>query len=181
MINLLPLLEKKEIEQEKNWKIMTILGILFLVFLAFLSLVLFLTKTYLSQKAMAQKILVERKEEKLNMLALQQFEEKIKQGNLILAELKAFYQQQPYFIETIKEISQTLPQGVYLTSLSLKSQLPKEQKIECRLLGFSPIRESLKKFKGNLEKANFKNVFFPPITWVKPTDINFSATFQIEL
>lgn len=182
MINLLPLREKKENEQEENWKIVLVLGILVLVFLFSLSLILFSIKVYISREVAAQKILFEQKETELKTPQARQFEEKIKQSNLILAELKSFYQQAPYLTEVIERISKALPQDVYLTNLSLDSQPLERRELQCRLLGFSPSREALVEFKENLEKDNnFKNVYFPPINWVKPIDIDFSVTFQIVL
>jgi len=182
MINLLPLREKKEIEMEENWKIVLILGFSVLVFLFSLFLILFSIKIHISNKTAAQKILLEQKEAELKTPQMQRLEEKIKQSNLIFAELKSFYQQAPNLTEAIERISKALPQGVNLTNLSLTSQLPERQELECRLLGFSSSREVLVEFKENLEKDNnFKNVYFPPINWIKPIDIDFTATFQIKL
>lgn len=182
MINLLPQQERKENELEKKWKLVLILGIFLLIFLTFLSLILFSIKVYISWEVDAQKIFLEQKEIKLKTPQMQQFEEKIKQSNLTLAELKSFYQKNPYLIDIIGRISKTLPYGLYMVNLSLASHLPERQEIECRILGFSPTRELLVEFKENLEKEKiFKNIYFPPISWVEPIDINFSVTFQVAL
>ncbi len=182
MINLLPLKEKEGLIEEEKWKIVLVLGVLILFFLFSLFLILFSIKIHISERTAVQKILLEQKEAELKTPQMLPLKEKIKQSNLILAELKSFYQQQPYLTEVIERISKALPQGVNLTNLSLISRFPEKKELEGRLLGFSPSREVLVKFKENLEKDNnFKNVYFPPINWVKPIDIDFTVTFQIEL
>ena len=183
MINLLPPQIKKEHKELKKFKRILILISLFLFFGLFLSLILFLIKNHISQQAMAQKILFEQKEVELKeLLGQREFEEIIKQNNLIFTQLKSFYQQQPNLTEIIEKIDKTLPEGIYLTELSLSSQLPEKRIIECRLTGFSPSREKLIEFKENLkQEKNFKEVYFYPGNWLEKVDINFLVNFQIEI
>ena len=55
----------------------------------------------------------------------------------------------------------------------------KTEDFSASLRGFSPDREYLSQFKKNLESnASFKDVNFPPSTWVKPRDIEFSISFK---
>ena len=182
MINLLPLREKKENEQEENWKIVLVLGILVLVFLFSLSLILFSIKISVVGQTTAQEILLSQKEKEINMPQVLELEEKIKKNNLTFSKLKTFYLKNPDLTETLERISKTLPPAAYLTGLSLIFQPEKEQAWTCSLSGFSPSREILIKFKENLEKEkDFKEIHFPPANWLEPTDINFSVSFQIAL
>jgi Tfp pilus assembly protein PilN len=182
MINLLPPQIKKEVEEEKIFKIILILGTLFLFFLLFLSLFLFLIKIYISQEIKTKKTLFEQKQAELILPTQKGFEEIIKKNNLILAQLNSFYKEQPYLTEIIEKIYKTLPDGFYLTKISLTSQLPEKRIISCRLSGFSPNRKKLIEFRENLKKEDaFKNILFPLDVWINPNDINFSVSFEKKL
>lgn len=50
---------------------------------------------------------------------------------------------------------------------------------QIQLSGWAKSRQELFNFKKALEdEKNFKEVYFSPDSWVKPTDINFSLNFQ---
>lgn len=190
MINLLPSQHKKELKQEKSWKIVLILSILFLIFLICLTLVLFFIKTFFSNQLIIQRSLFSQEEKRFQELQIQNLEERIIVTNQIFSKLGSFYRGQTNFTRILEKISQTLPPGIYLTNLSIipfleeKEEKSKEkilkQGLNISLSGFAPTREDLLKFKKNLEKEElFKEIHFPPLSWVKPTDINFSITFKI--
>ena len=173
MINLLPPQYKAELKEEENWKLTLILSILFLIFLVCSALILFSIKASISGQVEAQKILLLQEEKKFEESQIQNLEEKITVSNQALLKLNSFYQSQTTSTEILEKISETLPTGVYLTILNFNPA-------QISLFGFSPNREILLEFKQNLEKEQtFGEIYFPPSSWVKPTDIDFSVNFKI--
>jgi len=180
MINLLPQKQKDELKQEENFKLTLILGIVTLASLICFALILFSIKISIGGQLSYQKIFLEQK--KAESSQLQNLEEKMKSLNSILKELNSFYQNEANLVEVSRLISGFLPREVYLTTLHFNKAagLEKEKYSgEVFLAGFAPSRETLTVFKKNLEKE-FKEVYFPPENWVKPTDISFTATFKLK-
>jgi len=173
MINLLPEEEKKVLEMEENWRLVSILEILGLVFFLCLILVLFSIKISVSGKLESQKILVDVKEKQLKVSEIQVLREEIKMINQELFKLETFYQQQFSLVEILEKISKNIPPKIYLNSLYYS-----KDNFQISLSGFSPNREILFELKENLERE-FKDVYFPPQNWVKPKDIDFSVNFKI--
>jgi len=188
MINLLPPEEKEKLYLEKKKRLVIILWLLVLFFLLCLILVLFSIKVFLQVQIQSQKTLLEEVGIGFKQSETRDFQKKINRINLRLEKLTSFYQQKIYFSDILEKISNTLPQGVYLTNLSITRATMGEQKktekeggIKISLSGFAPTVESLYEFRKNLEKENdFQNIYFPPANWVKLTDINFSISFAIE-
>jgi len=175
MINLLPPRQKEELAQEKKLKLILILGIIILAFLISLTLILFSIKTSLSADLEIQKIYFEQRKKELESPGIQELEAKIKNYNLTLSKLKTFYQGQLDLTSILEKISQTFPEGTYLTSLNFNPQIS-----QFSLSGFSPSREKLLQFKENLEKTEgLKEIYFPPANWIPATDIDFSVNFKI--
>ena len=175
MINLLPPQQKEELFQEERFKLVLTLGIIILAFLVFLTSILFSIKTSLLANLEIQKIYFEQREKELESPEIRELEGKIKNYNLTLSKLETFYQGQPDLTSILEEISQTLPQGTYLTSLNFNPQIS-----QISLTGFSPNREILLQFKENLEKTEgLKEIYFPPASWLPATNINFSVNFKI--
>jgi Tfp pilus assembly protein PilN len=81
------------------------------------------------------------------------------------------------FSYVLEEIAKTVTSGVSLSSLNLAK---KDKGMICSLRGFAEDRNSLLKFKENLEKNEiFSDVFFPQGSWVEPSDIDFTLNFKI--
>lgn len=182
MINLLPPEEKEKLLLEKKKVLITILLILVLYFLFCLIFILFSIKTYSQIQLEFQKAFLLRTEKGLGESEIKNFQEKIKGTNLTLTKINLFYQQQIYFSEVLERISKILSQEIYLTNFSAAFYTKEKEKtgIKFSLSGFAPTRETLIEFKKNLEKEeDFKEIYFPPTNWVKPTDIDFSLTFKI--
>jgi Tfp pilus assembly protein PilN len=184
MINLLPPENKKEIIQEENWKQVMILGTLVLVFLVCLTLILFSIKTFISGEVEAEKILFKQKEKELQTSQMQTLQHNLTAFNQTLFQLESFYQNQFNSSEILEKISATIPSGVYLTDLSINNNYQQKEKIwkkTCNLAGFSSTREKLLEFKQNLEKeGNFEEIYFPPNSWMKANDINFTINFKLK-
>lgn len=184
MINLLPPQEKEKLLLEKKKILITILLILVLYFLFCLIFILFSIKVYSQIQIEFQEALLLRTEKGLGESEIKNFQEKIKETNSTLTKINSFYQQQIYFSEILERISKTLPQETYLTNFSTAfyTKEKEETGIKFSLSGFAPTRENLIEFKENLEKEEgFKEIYFPPTNWVKPTDIDFSLSFKIEI
>lgn len=175
MINLLPLQEKKNLRMEENWRLVLILGFLFLIFLISLFLILFSVKSYLWGQVESRKILVDLEEKYFQSSEIQALREKITLANQNLSKLTPFYQKQKRGTEILEKISQTLPPGVYLTTLSWQKDTS-----QISLSGFSPTREILFEFKKKLEEKEFREIYFPPQNWIEPTDIDFYVTFKVK-
>ena len=182
MINLLPQKQKDELKQEENFKLTLILGIVTLASLICFALILFSIKISIGGQLSYQKIFLEQK--KAESSQLQNLEEKMKSLNSILKELNSFYQNEANLVEAFQIISTSLPSKIYLTTLNFNQVTgPEKEKYlgNIFLTGFVPSREILTAFKKNLEKEKrFEVVYFPPESWVKPTDINFTASFKVK-
>lgn len=180
MINLLPPQFKKELLREERYKLILILEILILFFLTTLFLSFFLIKIFLFQKTELQKIETSLEEKKFVISQIQEFEKEISSINRDLSKLNSFYQNQIFWTLYLEKISQLLPSDLYLTNLSINSLAKEKNQLQVGLAGFSPNREKLLEFKQKLEATpDFKKIYFPPLNWVKPNDIDFSLTFQI--
>jgi len=180
-INLLPQKEKELLLKEEKFKIILILGISLIAALISFSLILLSIKIYLLGEIEIQKILLLQKE--TESLPVKEIEGKISSHNLILSQLRSFYQNNFSLSETLEDIFQTLPQEIYLTNLNVSlTTLKGERLLEVSLSGFSPDRETLLEFKKNLEsRESFRDIYFPPSSWIKAQNINFSVDFKISL
>ena len=165
MISLLPLQQKEELRQGKKLKLVLTLGFLTLTFFVCLFLTLFAVRVYLLGEVAAEKILLAQKEEEGKSPQIQTLEENINAFNETLVKLDALYQNQPDLTQILETISETLPAGVYLTSLSLSPKtVGKEKKVMSNLAGFSPTRQALLDLKSNLEKVES----FSAISFLRP-------------
>ena len=168
MINLLPPSTKENLQKEEKYRLILILGTLVLLFLFSLSLILFAVKIYISGQVESQKILV-------RDFQAQDAEKEIKLINKKLSNLNSFYENQTSWTRFLERISGTIPEGIYLTTLSLSPP-------EARITGYSPTREVLFNFKKRLEQEpDFQKIDLPPSDWAKPKDIDFHLTFEISL
>jgi len=175
MINLLPPKEKETLLKEKQKSQVFILGITIFASLLFLILILFSIKVNLKNEVNSQKTTLEKEQKIFKMSEMQNLEKEIKDLNITLSKLDSFYQEKFYLTDILRELSETLPPGLYLKRISFNAESQ-----EISLSGFSPTREILSEFKRNLEKEKiFKDVYFPPSNWLYSTNIDFFATFKI--
>ena len=178
MINLLPPQQKEEILEQQHLRLILILGIVFLSFFLSLFLVLFLVKSYILSDLETEKINTEerRKEITLN----QDLEKEITEANVLLSDLSSFYKRNLDLTKVLEKINTILPSGTYLTSYSLGfSKREKEEIVNISLSGYCENRDTLVKFKENLEgEENFTEVNFSAESWVKPSE--FMVNFRLE-
>lgn len=177
MINLLPAHYKQELEQEENFRLVLILGTVFMIFLASLILILLSVKVYIKGSTDSLALAASAEKEKLQTIEFQETRQRIVQGNKKILEMKSFYEKQSNPAAIFEKISQTLPSGVFLTSLSWQKGAG-----VVIISGFAPSREVLFALRSNLEsQEQFSQVYFPPQNWIKAKDIDFQATFELEL
>lgn len=176
MINLLPQEQKEELLKEEKLKIILVLGVVIMSVFISQILLLFLIKNYIAVDLEIQKIYSKERERELNVPALKELENKIKASDLVFAKLDSFYRSQIKTTAILEKISQSLPEGLYLTSLNFNSKSS-----QASLAGFTSSREKLLNLRENLEKEKaFGDIYFPPENWVTPVDINFNVVFKVK-
>ncbi|MFH1575358.1 MAG: PilN domain-containing protein [Candidatus Nealsonbacteria bacterium] len=180
MINLLPQTEKDILRKEEDRRLAVICGIFVLFFLTALSLILFSVNIYLSGRVFSHNILVDLEQQRSATMGAQNIEKEIRAINQNLEALDEFYEEQQNITILFQKISEIIPEGTYLNSLSLSPDKDKKDRFKVSLTGHSETREELLDFKKSLEsESGFQGIYFPPSNWVKSSDINFSASFEI--
>ena len=175
MINLLPPQYKKELLEEEKYRLVLISGVLISIFLISLILVLFSIRNYLWGEVESAKILTDSEEKYFQTSEMKTLQGKIILANQNISKLNSFYQSQSSLVEIIQKISQTLPSEAYLTAFSFEKSTS-----QISLSGFALTREVLFEFKKNLEeKKEFKEIYFPPSSWIEPENIDFSLTLKV--
>ena len=176
MINILPPKEKEILQAEEKKKIVLILEILGFTFLLCLILILVSMNIYVSGQAEAVRIVLKQEQGEFETSEIKSFTEKIKLANEIFSNLDSFYQNQVKLTKILEEISETLPDGIYLNNFSYQRNTSR-----VTISGFSESREVLSEFKENLEqKENLEEIYFPSSCWIKPINIDFNSKFKIK-
>lgn len=178
MINLLPSQQKEEILKQQRLRLILILGIVFLSFFISLFLVLFLVKSYISSDLETEKINTE--ERRKEIILNRDLEKEITEANALLSDLSSFYEKNLDLTKVLEKINTILPSGTYLTSYNLGfSKREKEETVNISLSGYCKDRDTLVKFKENLEgEESFTEVNFSAESWVKPSE--FMVNFRLE-
>jgi Tfp pilus assembly protein PilN len=171
MINLLPPSQKEELKQRDNLIVSLNIGIAVLAFL--ISLLLLLTGVYffLLGELKSQETILETKLRYLNL----ELEKEISAKNNFLSKILLFETKKREIFPILEEISQILPEGIKLESISI-SKVENEE-IQILLTGFSQDRKRLISFREILQKR-FSEVSFPTQVWLKEREINFSVSFK---
>lgn len=181
MINLLPTKQKELLKQERTFRIISSTIFFLFVFLISFIIILFFNKEIISieLERQAQSIVSQFDDEEIK--AITEFEEEAKSYISNVKKINTFYSDTINITELLNDISDILPQGTYMTSISYGEKVDKDKTInEVSIYGFSLTRDDLIIFKDNLEsKDRFKNIDFPSSNWVKSENINFTVTFEI--
>jgi Tfp pilus assembly protein PilN len=176
MINLLPPEEKNKIQQEKQLREFLILAFTFFSALLCLGLILFLIKIDLESKLALQQTILEQRKDEFDSSEAVEVENEVVFLNQLLDQANSFYQDKTYLTDVLEQLSQALPQGISLNTLSYK-----QANNQISLSGIAVDREALLELKNNLESnPNFKKIYFPSSNWVSPQDINFLVSFVIQ-
>jgi Tfp pilus assembly protein PilN len=182
MINLLPTNEKIILRQERTFRIVFSVVFLLVIFLISFIIILFLNKEVVSIELNRQKEFIMNEFRSEDISAVADFELQAKNYTNKIKKVNTFYSGTINMTELLEDISDVLPTGTYITSLSYGKKVNKEKKTVnlVSLFGFSSKRDNLISLKENIEnKERFKNVDFPSSNWVKPENINFTVTFEI--
>lgn len=184
MINLLPPKEKGNILFERKKRIITLIWIFVLVCLVFFILILFGIRFCVQDQIKSQEANLKRLESKAQEIGVQNIQEEVKSINSLLREINSFYEKRILLEGILEKVSNTLLERMHLTNLSVSFIVEEKEKriLKISLSGFSPNRETLFEFRKKLEEETlFKDVYFPPANWIKPNDIDFFVTFNIDL
>lgn len=185
MINLLPPPYKSRLRAEENFRLLLVLSTAFTVFLVCLALLLFALRVYLWGQIRGQEFLVTSLKEQ--SLALSKGLKNIQEFNATLGAILGLQEKRLSPTRILEGISSHLTQGMYLSSVNI--QPPEEIDVQggkqvksgrITVMGFSSRREILFEFREDFQKDTlFKNAYFPPSNWVKPTDSIFSFSAEL--
>lgn len=177
-INLLPDVEKRELEKEEIWRKVFIVLIFLLIFSVFLTAVFYYLKIFIVARS---SVLNQTLEEELKDPEFQNFQEFVAQANQDLSKIRNFRKEQVFIVPIFEKVSSILPSSLYLTNFSFQKIKQAEELPEIRISGWAETREALFEFKEALEKdKGFKEVYFMPSSWLKPVNVNFSLTFRYD-
>lgn len=171
MINFLPPEEKKGLLVEETKRLTMVLGLVILISLFCLIMILAFLKIYLLILVDFQESVLELTKTKAESSEFQIVKGKIENSNQKLSRINDFYERAFNSVELLEKLTQTIPEGIYLTDFSYA-----KASSQIILAGFSPSRDLLIQLKNNLEgKFGEKKVSFPPSGWNEPVDINFAG------
>ena len=171
MINFLPPQEKKTLLEEENYRLVLVLGFLVFISLTALSLVLLSVEFYVKGQVKSQEIFVKAAEKEFAQF--KPLQEKMSLINQDLSIIDSFYQNQVCFTDLLDAVSSKVASGVYLNSFSYEKESSR-----VKISGFSKNKNILSEFRTKLlNEERFSKVYFPISSWIKPENINFSATF----
>lgn len=181
MINLLPPPKKQRIGRYRIKRMILVLGLIGTVFLAALALVLLALNFYLQGQVDYQGSLLKAKRGPGKSEKISSIQQEFSAYNNKTAELERFYRNREHPSEFLKEMNETLPSSVHLTSLSYRKIKKEEYKAQVSLSGFCPTRGKLLQLKERMDrKSEWEQIKLPPSNWVEPTDINFNVSFKIK-
>ena len=172
MINLLPQQWQKNLENEKNFKTVTILGIVMVSALAAFVLMLSLVRIFYSVEFDAGQTALAEKDQEVKIFNVEPTEKTINFNDGLILKIGDFYKNKIRITEVFGQIAASLPAGVSLTNFEYSPD-----KID--LSGIASDRDSLVVFRDNLENnPNLKNIIFPPENWLTAKDINFNIILE---
>ncbi|TSC56900.1 MAG: hypothetical protein Greene071421_410 [Parcubacteria group bacterium Greene0714_21] len=173
MINLLPASYKNRLRLEENFRLLLILSTALGVFLVCLVLLFFTVRVYLWGEIRGQEFLVASLKEQSS--ARSEELKNIQELNAELLAISGLYEKRLSPTSILEGISSHLKQGMYVSSLNIAARG------KITVTGFANVREDLFEFRGDLQKDPlFKNAYFPPSNWVKPADIVFSFSAELQ-
>ena len=185
MINLLPERVKKELREERKFRVLLVLLFVFTTAFICFALMLGILRVYMAVQVLSQ-------ESKITLL-----ESRFSQDNPALAEIQAFNEKLSQVLRFMKSsrsvspimeaLGSLLPPGAYFTSfdydppgVQIEGGVAQPANARIQVAGFAENRETLFTFRENLqEHPLFSELSFPPSNWVQPKDIRFSLQTSI--
>lgn len=176
MINLLPERYKKELREERRFRVLLVLLFAGTCALASFALMLGVLRVYLTAQVLSQ-------ESKIALL-----ETRFSQDNPVLVQIQAFNEkvsQVSRFLKSSRPVSpilqaltETLSGTMHVTSFDYDPAGTQNPRIS--VTGFAKDRGTLFAFRENLHKHPlFSELVFPASNWVQPEDIRFSLQTNI--
>lgn len=186
MINLIPPKEKEKLSIERVKRMIIIFWFLVFFFILCLVLILLAVRIYAKSQFAVQQSYAASIKKEFKKESIEEVKSKVQFINSNLDKMNSFYENKFYFSSLIEKISQTLPENLYLNEFSIislkKNSTEDEYVLKISLAGFSPSRDDLLEFKGNLEsRKEFVSVTFPASNWVEKINIDFSVSFEIAI
>jgi len=177
MINLLPPQQKKELQNEEKFTVILILEVVFIAFLITLSLLLYLVDISVINELDAEKIILESAEKSVALN--ENMEQELLQTDNYLSGLLSFYKEKNDFAGVLSKIPASLPDGVVLNGINLSVSAKDKNILQVSIAGFSPDREKIIRLNDNLAREkSFYEIAIPPENLLKPSNINFTASFK---
>lgn len=182
MINLLPPAEKERLHSERKQKLSVVLCLVILAGLSSLCLILLSLKFYLLQEAAYYQNALQHASAQYAGAEFEDAKRMIKEYNALLARANAFYKNQwraGSFLASAANLRR--PDAVRFISLSIEKDASGTG-AAVAITGTSDTREHLLEFKESLmANPQLKEVYFPPESWIKQRDVQFSLTFTMNL
>ena len=168
---------------EKSKKLAIIIGSMILISLCCLVLVLISLKFYILKEVFYQKTILSNIEKQYQTPDSMQVKGILQKYNKTFASIDNFYKTEIYFSDILKIILEVQrPQDLYFTNIVMEKSKDKENRVKVGISGVSNTRDDLLVFKDNINgNKKIENVYFPPDSWIKQKDINFSLTFEINI
>lgn len=189
-INLLPPIQKKEIQDEKTrQKIVFILFLVLIDVLLFMAMV-FLLNFYILNKLNSFTNSINEKETLMKSREFQESKNIIDEANQNLFKISNIKEEQVSLFVVLERLGQLVPSSIYLETFSFQNSYieidDKEKKVKekvffgkVRLGGVAKNRETLFSFKKAFsQEGNYRDLYFDPSSWVMPIDAKFSAEFS---
>lgn len=155
-----------------------------LVFLVLISLVCFTLMMlslyfYLSMGRVWQQGLLDDARAQYQTVELIKAKELISQYNGLLATVNTFYKTQVVFSEALAVISKIPnPAGLHIRTITLDHSATGGVRVV--IGGSSDTREHLVQFKNTVDTTTgISKAYFPAEDWIKPTDLLFTASFEV--
>jgi hypothetical protein len=179
MINLIPPKEKERILVERINKVVVIHWFLIFFFILCFILVLFSIKIYFKSQALSQDSMISVVKSQQELERVEWFKEEMRVINEKIKNQNNYLKNRIYFSNIIERIAKALPENLKLNTFS--TTLNEKGVVKVFVSGFALQREDLVALKERLEKEeSISEVSFPASNWVKESNINFSATFNVK-
>jgi|SRR3989344_3694982 len=181
MINLLPQKEKQALVFQKNINLTMVLGGISVVFLICLALVLLSLEFYILQQVSVQDSILDEVVTKYQTKDFVSLLGELQNYNSVLTKTDSFYKKQTYATDVLRIILNVeRPEGITFNRVSI-DQMATNKIVKVNIEGNSLTRDNLILYKNNIEKQeNIKNIVLPPSSLVKPSNVSFNLTFDVD-
>ncbi|MBI2573991.1 MAG: PilN domain-containing protein [Candidatus Wildermuthbacteria bacterium] len=186
MINLLPPLVKKDLQNQERMRLCIILaysalGAALCAALALASLQFFMRNKLQEDRFPLDSAKTELAQKDATLQNIQQF-------NQQTLALFSFYQKRQTPTAVLDRLASLTPKSISLSAFSFVAPVvitvgdqQKQEPAKISVSGFASTRDALLEFRDSLQKNQmFRDVSFPPSNWVSPADITFSFTAALQ-